>query len=206
MWPTRSVAVSSSRYTTTEALDTSVQNMERSRSAFQEPPPQTLGMPAQRTDTMPRAERGPAAYTDVGPAARTDAGPNVRSDGGPNVPAWKDCSHLQATWQSEASLAGAQRCVEAYKARQRLRERLPEAAAGVNDAEASAVTTEAQTTFTCAPPYRSRGHLHARLWTDVASVEGCQPSTMSHDEGHNEARAPGFGYVAGDVRRDACER
>ena len=59
---------------------------------------------------------------------------------------WKDCSHLQATWQSEASLAGAQRCVEAYKAKQRLRERPPEAAAGVNDAEASAVTTEAHGT------------------------------------------------------------
>ena len=58
MWPTRSVAVSSSRYTTTETLDTSVQNMERSRSAFQEQPPQTLGMPAQRTGTMPVPNAG----------------------------------------------------------------------------------------------------------------------------------------------------
>ena len=53
------MAVSSSRYTTTEGLDTSVQNMEESRSAFQELPPQTLGMPAQRTAQMPVPSAGP---------------------------------------------------------------------------------------------------------------------------------------------------
>ena len=59
MWPTRSVAVSSSRYTTTEGLDTSVQNMEESRSAFPETHPQMLGMPAQRTAQMPVPNAGP---------------------------------------------------------------------------------------------------------------------------------------------------
>ena len=53
------MAVSSSRYTTTEGLDTSVQNMEESRSAFSETHPQTLRMPAQRTAQMPVPNVGP---------------------------------------------------------------------------------------------------------------------------------------------------
>ena len=36
-----------------------MQNMEESRSAFQELPPQTLGMPAQRTAQMPVPNAGP---------------------------------------------------------------------------------------------------------------------------------------------------
>ena len=100
------MAVSSSRYTTTEGLDTSVQNMEESRSAFPETHPQTLGMPVQRTGQPPAQNAGllPTQMMGQPPAPQPPAaGPNVRSDGGPGPALMKNAvRHVRqvlATWR-----------------------------------------------------------------------------------------------------------